>query len=80
MRLIDSTQLILNAKSDKFVTMKEIIDAPEIDPVVHGRWENGCNVCPICGMDKFSGLEADIYADWQPKHCPNCGAKMDIKD
>ena len=33
MRLIDSTQLILAAHNDKFVTMKEIIDAPTIDSV-----------------------------------------------
>lgn len=46
-------------------------------PVVHGRWENGNPICPICGEDKFKGLDADIWCDWQPDHCPNCGAKMD---
>ena len=46
-------------------------------PVRHGRWE--CNKpCPVCGGDRFDGLDADIWADWQPPYCPNCGAKMDL--
>ena len=52
--------------------------SPLFVPVVHGRWENGCPICPVCGMDKFSGLDADVWSDWKPKHCPNCGAKMDL--
>lgn len=58
----------------------EVDDAPFAgdDPVVHGQWKNGCHICPICGIDKFSGLEADIWADWKPNYCPNCGAKMDL--
>lgn len=53
------------------------VPSAEVAPVVHGQWKNGCPICPVCGMDKFSGLDADIWSDWQPKHCPNCGAKMD---
>lgn len=56
----------------------DVIPAEDVAPVVHGRWKNGCPICPVCGMDKFSGLDADIWSDWQPKHCPNCGAKMDL--
>lgn len=41
-----------------------------------GEWEDGNNICPKCGENKFKGLEADIYADWQPNFCPNCGADM----
>lgn len=54
-------------------------DAPTSDVVEvrHGRWEPGNPICPICGEDKFKGLDADIWSDWEPKHCPNCGAKMD---
>lgn len=52
----------------------------EVDTVKHGQWKNGCNICPVCGMDKFSGLDADIWADWQPKYCPNCGAKMNLEE
>lgn len=54
-------------------------DTPTSDVVEvrHGRWEPGNPICPICGEDKFKGLYADIWSDWEPKHCPNCGAKMD---
>ena len=60
----------------------QIKAAPTIsysDIVPHGRWKDGCQICPICGMDKFSDLDADIWSDWKPKFCPNCGAKMDMK-
>lgn len=49
----------------------------DVVEVRHGRWEPGNPICPICGEDKFKGLDADIWSDWEPKHCPNCGAKMD---
>ena len=54
-------------------------DTPTSDVVEvrHGRWEPGNPICPICGEDTFKGLDADIWSDWEPKHCPNCGAKMD---
>ena len=55
------------------------IPAADVAPVRHGRWE--CNKpCPVCGGDRFDGLDADIWADWQPPYCPNCGAKMDMRD
>lgn len=42
----------------------------------HGQWKNGDENCPICGKSKFKDLDADIWADWQPPFCPNCGADM----
>ena len=48
-----------------------------VAPVVHGRWENGNPICPVCGENKFKDLDADIWCDWLPPYCPNCGAKMD---
>ena len=54
----------------------ENLPAADVAPVVHGRWK--CNKpCPVCGEDRFKGLDADIWADWEPLYCPNCGAKMD---
>lgn len=51
----------------------------DVAPVRHGRWE--CTKpCPVCGEDRFKGLDADIWADWEPPYCPNCGAKMDGGD
>ena len=50
--------------------------AADVAPVRHGQWK--CNKpCPVCGGDRFEGLDADIWADWEPPFCPNCGAKMD---
>lgn len=53
------------------------IPAADVAPVVHGRWENGNPICPVCGEDKFKNLDADIWCDWLPDYCSNCGAKMD---
>ena len=61
----------------------DIIDdfpAADVAPVVHGRWEPGNPICPVCGGNKFKDLDADIWCDWQPDFCPNCGAKMDGVD
>ena len=58
----------------------DIIDdfpAADVAPVVHGHWEPGNPICPVCGENKFKDLDADIWCDWQPDFCPNCGAKMD---
>ena len=51
--------------------------ASDVVPVAHGRWEPGDRICPVCKQDKFKDLDADIWADWTPPYCPNCGAKMD---
>lgn len=48
----------------------------DVEPVRHGRWEPGNRICPVCGEDKFKGLDADVWSDWTPACCPNCGAKM----
>ena len=81
MRLIDADALIEEAYAEGaygYVDAKQIADAPTVDasPVRHGRWK--CNKpCPVCGENRFKGLDADIWADWEPPYCPNCGAKMD---
>ena len=56
------------------------MDAADVAPVVHGRWEPGNPICPICGESKFKELDADIWADWTPPYCPNCGADMREED
>lgn len=57
----------------------KVIKINNSDSSCTGQWKDGDAICPICGMDKYSGLDADIWADWQPKFCPNCGAKMNVK-
>ena len=49
-------------------------------PVRYGRWIDGDPYCPICRKDKFRGLDADVWADWKPAFCPNCGCRMDGGD
>lgn len=56
--------------------------APSADvvPAVYGKWEPGNPIRPVCGQNKFKGLDADIWADWQPPFCPICGTKMSGED
>lgn len=56
------------------------IPAADVVEVRHGRWEPGNPICPVCGENKFKDLDADVWADWQPKFCPNCGTRMDKED
>ena len=80
MRLIDADALIEEALTEGaygYVDAFQIANAPTIDavPVQYGQWK--CHKpCPVCGEDRFKGLDADIWADWEPPYCPNCGAKM----
>lgn len=53
------------------------MDAADVAQVRHGQWEPGNPICPVCGENKFKDLDADIWCDWLPDYCPNCGAKMD---
>ena len=63
----------------EMVSFPEYTPSADVAPVRHGRWE--CNKpCPVCGGDRFEGLDADIWSDWKPDYCPNCGAKRDGGD
>ena len=55
------------------------ITRERVEQVWRGEWEPGNPICPICGKDKFDGLDADIWADWMPNFCPHCGAPMTDK-
>ena len=52
------------------------ITREQVEKVWRGEWEPGNPICPVCGKDKFDGLDADIWADWMPNFCPHCGAPM----
>lgn len=71
--------LVLGHDAIEVLGMIYVMPAADVAPVRHGRWIDGDPYCPICRKDKFRGLDADIWADWQPDYCPNCGAKMDNK-
>ena len=69
--------MLKNGKFDCLMNENRCINtAADVAPVRHGRWECG-KPCPVCGRDRFEGRAADIWADWEPPYCPNCGAKMD---
>ena len=55
------------------------VSREQVEKVWRGEWEPGNPICPICGKDKFDGLDADIWADWMPNFCPHCGAPMTDK-
>ena len=65
----DPTEAVADYLLDSGVTVQEC-----------GQWIDGDPYCPICKKDKFRGLDADVWADWKPDYCPNCGAKMDLKE
>ena len=76
--LNDSPEQVGSSREDAADCIR-YMDAADVAPVRHGRWK--CNKpCPVCGGDRFDGLDADIWADWEPPYCPNCGAKMDLED
>ena len=61
------------------LTALRTISREQVEKVWRGGWEPGNPICPICGKDKFDGLDADIWADWMPNFCPHCGAPMTDK-
>ena len=72
---------MLMGEGDSEVVMGWIFDAPPVTPVRKaGKWTPGEPICPCCGENKFKDLDADIWTDWRPKYCPNCGAKMEFSE
>lgn len=67
-----------NYTSAEIESMLSNLPAADVAPVVQGKWEPGNPICPVCGNDKFKGLDADVWADWMPPFCPNCGARCDV--
>ena len=52
------------------------VSREQVEKAWRGEWTPGDSICPICEKNKFDGLDADIWADWMPNFCPNCGAPM----
>lgn len=72
----DRTKSMIGISPDDVDFGVDKIPAADVAEVVHGKWEPGNPICPVCGENKFKDLDADVWADWQPKFCPNCGALM----
>ena len=88
-------QEVLDEKADEkgtlaYITFELFIDrlkeepTIEAEPVRHGRWIGA----PLCGNDNcrcsacgsWHNIHANLHGEIMQKYCPNCGAKMDIKD
>lgn len=76
----DRTEGMIGISPDDVDFGVDKITAADVAEVVHGKWEPGNPICPVCGENKFKDLDADVWADWQPKFCPNCGARMNKED
>lgn len=67
----------INLSHEKFEAAILKIQADDVAPVRHGRWEEASDgdgiVCPFCRTD-FCTI---IYDTEHFNYCPNCGAKMD---
>lgn len=72
----DRTESLIGISPDDVDFGVDEIPSADVVEVRHGRWEPGNPICPVCGENKFKDLDADVWADWQPKFCPNCGALM----
>lgn len=66
----------LNDAVDFALSILNSINKEQVGKTWKGEWEPGNPICPVCGKDKFKDLDADIWADWMPNFCPNCGAPM----
>ena len=77
---VDYAVELFSSEYDAICDEIDRIPNADVAPVVHGKWEPGNPICPVCGNDKFKELDADIWADWMPLFCPNCGAKMDLEE
>ena len=61
---------------DMAISALRPVSREQVEKVWRGAWTPGDSICPICEKNKFDGLDADIWADWMPSFCPNCGAPM----
>lgn len=66
----------------------KVIPAADVAPVVHGEWiesdlDKDCVTCSNCKRLKLNDRYAFTklaFEDWGLKFCPNCGARMDLKE
>lgn len=51
------------------------IEAADVQPVKHGRWEHG--ECSVCGASPLDHVSGDMYVevDYYPNYCPSCGSQ-----
>lgn len=70
---------------DYAIDLAKQIANVEIVPVVHGYWIDmgdfeSCSVCKSTQLKKFESMYGTAERVWtKTSHCPDCGAKMDLK-
>ena len=79
--------LVGSCTTDNESLAYQLAKAPTADvvEVKHGKWiiktdEYDCEymMCSVC-KEEFYPVDADTV-DTTPNYCPNCGAKMDLKE
>ena len=67
---------------DDHVELAKYLIANDVKPAVHGRWEKqlGMDHCSVCHKVRPYDVQADEAKYWPCDYCPNCGAKMDLKE
>lgn len=56
------------------------IPAADVAPVVHGRWGTGRFNLETGNYEEQCTRCRNFSKEYGKPYCPNCGAKMDIKD
>nr|DAU34075.1 MAG TPA: zinc-ribbon containing domain protein [Caudoviricetes sp.] len=77
--------------SPRFLQILRDLPAADVEPVVHGRWEEYIH-SRYCGIDEYGEpiyRDVIVYYCSNPKcrrktvikenYCPNCGSKMDLE-
>ena len=66
----------------RFDEMIENLHAADVAPVRHGRWigKGEYAVCMECGGRSGTQYDGVEPIPLMTQFCPNCGAKMDLKD
>lgn len=71
----------INQACDRHIESIKIIPAADVQPVKHGKWENGvafhkvCSKCNCIIVDP--AFDEVFFGCGRLNYCPNCGAKMD---
>lgn len=85
LKYIDRNALMEYANNSTVgIDANDIARFPGVDavPVVHGRWtfhsdaKKGFSDCSVCGWHYMH----EVWHEYGPSYCPNCGARMDSED
>ena len=68
----------------RFETLINSVQAADVAPVVHARWEMTDNFAPMmrCTNCRYQKpmIAGEVLRSPAERYCPNCGAKMDADE